>query len=173
VPILESEPNRGRPNHTAWRTYDEFAPGILANAASRCTESSPLRSATLTEAAIATLRARGGAKSAPLLAHLAELQGIPDSRRQVREIRLCEVLPGMIILDDVRTPMNQCSSIATDPIHHIVRSIARRHCTSRNFELPRRTSFRELPRNRRRLALGANGRACTSRYCQWENPTIR
>jgi hypothetical protein len=28
--------------------YDEFAPGILANAASRCTESSPFRSATLT-----------------------------------------------------------------------------------------------------------------------------
>src|SRR5258708_34051528 len=45
---IESEPNRGRPNHAALRTYDEFAPGILANAASRCTESSPLRSATLT-----------------------------------------------------------------------------------------------------------------------------
>ena len=28
---------------------------------------------------------------------------MPDSGRQVREIRLCEVLPGMIILDDVRT----------------------------------------------------------------------
>jgi CheY-like chemotaxis protein len=55
------------------------------------------------EAAIATLRARGGAKSAPLLAHLAALQGMPDSERQLREIRLCEVLPGMIILDDVRT----------------------------------------------------------------------
>jgi FixJ family two-component response regulator len=55
------------------------------------------------EATIATLRARGGAKSASLLAHLAELQGIRDSGRQLREIRLCEVLPGMIILDDVRT----------------------------------------------------------------------
>jgi hypothetical protein len=44
----ESEPNRGRPNHAAWRAYDKFAPGILANAASRCTESSPFRSATLT-----------------------------------------------------------------------------------------------------------------------------
>jgi hypothetical protein len=35
-------------NHAAWCAYDEFAAGILANAASRCTESSPLRSATLT-----------------------------------------------------------------------------------------------------------------------------
>jgi CheY-like chemotaxis protein len=55
------------------------------------------------ETAIETLRARGGAKSAPLLVHLAALQDMPDSGRQVREIRLCEVLPGMIILDDVRT----------------------------------------------------------------------
>src|ERR1700675_2033338 len=45
---VESEPNRGRPNQATWRAYDEFAPGILANAASRCTESSPFRSATLT-----------------------------------------------------------------------------------------------------------------------------
>ena len=35
-------------NHAAWRACDEFAAGILANAASRCTESSLLRSATLT-----------------------------------------------------------------------------------------------------------------------------
>jgi response regulator RpfG family c-di-GMP phosphodiesterase len=55
------------------------------------------------ETAIATLRARGEAKNAPLLAHLAALEGMPDSGRQLREIRLCEVLPGMIILDDVRT----------------------------------------------------------------------
>jgi CheY-like chemotaxis protein len=55
------------------------------------------------ETAIATLRARGGAKSAPLLVHLAALQGTPDSGRQLREIRLCDVLPGMTILDDVRT----------------------------------------------------------------------
>src|ERR1019366_8711739 len=46
--VLESEPNHGRPNHAAWRARDEFAPGILANAAILCTESSPLRSATLT-----------------------------------------------------------------------------------------------------------------------------
>jgi hypothetical protein len=26
----ESEPNRGRPNHAAWRAHDKFAPGILA-----------------------------------------------------------------------------------------------------------------------------------------------
>ena len=35
-------------NYAAWRAYDEFAAGILANVASRSTESSPLRSATLT-----------------------------------------------------------------------------------------------------------------------------
>jgi CheY-like chemotaxis protein len=57
------------------------------------------------EAAIATLRARGGAKCAPLLVHLAALQGMPDSGRQLREIRLREVLPGMIILDDVHTDL--------------------------------------------------------------------
>ena len=28
---------------------------------------------------------------------------MPDSGRQLHEIRLCDVLPGMIILDDVRT----------------------------------------------------------------------
>ena len=57
------------------------------------------------ETAIATLQARGGAKSAPLLAHLAALQGMVDSGPQLREIRLCEVLPGMILLDDVRTDL--------------------------------------------------------------------
>lgn len=57
------------------------------------------------EAAIATLRARGGAKNAPLLAQLAALQGMVDSGPQLREIRLCEVLPGMIILDDLRTDL--------------------------------------------------------------------
>jgi CheY-like chemotaxis protein len=57
------------------------------------------------ETAIATLRARGGAKCAPLLVHLAALQGMPDSGRQLREIRLREVLPGMIILDDVHTDL--------------------------------------------------------------------
>jgi CheY-like chemotaxis protein len=57
------------------------------------------------EAAIGTLMARGGAKSAPLLAHLAALQGMADSGPPLREIRLCEVLPGMILLDDVRTDL--------------------------------------------------------------------
>jgi CheY-like chemotaxis protein len=55
------------------------------------------------ETAIATLRARGGAKSAPLLAHLAALQGTAGSGPNLREIRLCEVLPGMILMDDLRT----------------------------------------------------------------------
>ena len=44
----ESEPNRGRPNHAAWRACSEFAHAVWANAATRCTENSPLRSATLT-----------------------------------------------------------------------------------------------------------------------------
>jgi CheY-like chemotaxis protein len=57
------------------------------------------------ETAIATLRARGGAKSAPLLAQLAALQGTVDSGPELREIRLCEVLPGMIIMDDLRTDL--------------------------------------------------------------------
>ncbi|MGO9992284.1 MAG: HD domain-containing phosphohydrolase [Steroidobacteraceae bacterium] len=57
------------------------------------------------ETAIATLQARGGTKSAPLLAHLAALQGTVDSGPQLREIRLCEALPGMILLDDVRTDL--------------------------------------------------------------------
>jgi hypothetical protein len=57
------------------------------------------------ETAIATLRARGGAKSAPLLAQLAALQGMVDSGPELREMRLCEVLPGMIIMDDLRTDL--------------------------------------------------------------------
>jgi CheY-like chemotaxis protein len=57
------------------------------------------------ETAIATLRARGGAKSAALLAQLAALQGMVDSGPELREIRLCEVLPGMIIMDDLRTDL--------------------------------------------------------------------
>ena len=44
----ESEPNRGRSNHAAWRACGEFAGDIFAKAAIRCTDSSPLRSATLT-----------------------------------------------------------------------------------------------------------------------------
>jgi len=44
---LESEPNRGRQNHAACRECDEFAHGILANAASRVTDNSSLRTATL------------------------------------------------------------------------------------------------------------------------------
>jgi FMN-dependent dehydrogenase len=35
-------------SHATWRACGEFAAGILANSASRCIESSPLRSATLT-----------------------------------------------------------------------------------------------------------------------------
>lgn len=40
-----------------------------------------------------------------LLAHLASLQGMTDSGPQLREIRLREVVPGMILMDDLRTEL--------------------------------------------------------------------
>ena len=55
--------------------------------------------------AIATLRARSDAKSAPLLSHLAALQNTVDAQTQVREVRLCDVVPGMILMDDLRTDL--------------------------------------------------------------------
>jgi hypothetical protein len=57
------------------------------------------------ETAIATLRARWGAKNAALLAHLAALQNAVDSGAQLREIRLRDVVPGMILMDDLRTDL--------------------------------------------------------------------
>jgi CheY-like chemotaxis protein len=57
------------------------------------------------EAAIATLRARGGARILPLLVHLAALQGTSDSGPKLRELRVCELSPGMILLDDVHTEL--------------------------------------------------------------------
>ncbi len=57
------------------------------------------------ETAIATLRARGGANGNAILAQLALLHGTVDSGPSLREIRLCEVSPGMIILDDLRTDL--------------------------------------------------------------------
>ena len=57
------------------------------------------------ETAIATLRARLGAKHAPLIAHLAALQNTVDSGTQLREIRLRDVVPGMILMDDLRTDL--------------------------------------------------------------------
>jgi hypothetical protein len=57
------------------------------------------------ETAIATLRARWGAKNAALLAHLAALQNAGDSGTQLREIRLRDVVPGMILMDDLRTDL--------------------------------------------------------------------
>jgi hypothetical protein len=57
------------------------------------------------ETAIATLRARWGKKNAPLLTHLAALQNTVDSGIQLREIRLCDVVPGMILMDDLRTDL--------------------------------------------------------------------
>jgi CheY-like chemotaxis protein len=57
------------------------------------------------ETAIATMRARLGPKNGPMLAHLAALQGTAAAIPQVREIRLREVAPGMILMDDLRTEL--------------------------------------------------------------------
>lgn len=57
------------------------------------------------QTAIATLRARWGAKHASLLAHLAALQNTADSGTRLREIRLSDVVPGMILVDDLRTDL--------------------------------------------------------------------
>jgi hypothetical protein len=57
------------------------------------------------ETAIATLRARFGLKNSPILTHLAELHRMTDDGPQVREIRLREVAPGMVLIDDLRTEM--------------------------------------------------------------------
>jgi HD domain-containing protein len=57
------------------------------------------------QTAIATLRARWGANSAPLLAHLGALHNTADSGTQLREIRVCDVVPGMILMDDLRTEL--------------------------------------------------------------------
>ena len=57
------------------------------------------------ETAIATLRARFGPKNEAMLAHLAALQGATAKGPQLREIRLREVSPGMILMDDLRTDL--------------------------------------------------------------------
>ncbi len=57
------------------------------------------------QTALATLRSRRGAQNAPLLAHLAALQNTVDSGAQLREIRLSDVVPGMILIDDLRTDL--------------------------------------------------------------------
>jgi hypothetical protein len=57
------------------------------------------------ETAIATLRARFGPKNGPMLAHLAALQGTTATGPQLREIRLRDVTPGMILMDDLRTDL--------------------------------------------------------------------
>lgn len=57
------------------------------------------------ETAIATLRARFGPKNGPMLTHLAVLQGMTANGPQLREIRLREVAPGMVLVDDLRTEL--------------------------------------------------------------------
>jgi hypothetical protein len=57
------------------------------------------------ERAIATLGARWGARNSSMLAHLAALQGMTDSGPQLREVRLSDVVPGMILMDDLRTDL--------------------------------------------------------------------
>jgi CheY-like chemotaxis protein len=57
------------------------------------------------ETAIAVLRSRLGASHATLLTHFSSLQGMVDTGTQVREIRLRDVVPGLILLDDLRTDL--------------------------------------------------------------------
>jgi hypothetical protein len=57
------------------------------------------------ETAIATLKARFGPKNAQMLSHLAALQGAAAGGPQLREIRLRDVVPGMILMDDLRTEL--------------------------------------------------------------------
>jgi CheY-like chemotaxis protein len=57
------------------------------------------------QSAIATLRARFGATNGAMLAHLAVLQGAVDIGPQLREVKLCDVTPGMILMDDLRTDL--------------------------------------------------------------------
>jgi CheY-like chemotaxis protein len=57
------------------------------------------------ETAIATLRARFRPKNGPMLAHLATLQGTAPAGPQLREIRLRDVTPGMILMEDLRTDL--------------------------------------------------------------------
>jgi hypothetical protein len=57
------------------------------------------------ETAIATLKARFGPKNGPMLAHLAALQGAASGGPRLREIRLRDVAPGMILMDDLRTEL--------------------------------------------------------------------
>jgi CheY-like chemotaxis protein len=55
------------------------------------------------ETAFATLRARFGRKNGSMLTHFAALQGTAATGPQLREIRLREVTPGMILMDELRT----------------------------------------------------------------------
>ncbi len=57
------------------------------------------------QTAIATLRARFGSKNGAMLAHLAALHGTTATGPQLREIRLREVSPGMILMNDLRTDL--------------------------------------------------------------------
>jgi CheY-like chemotaxis protein len=57
------------------------------------------------DTAIATLRARFGPKNAAMIGHLAELQGAAAAGPQLREIRLRDVAPGMVLMDDLRTEL--------------------------------------------------------------------
>jgi len=57
------------------------------------------------QTALDTLRSRSDAKNGPLLALLAALQNTVDSESHLREIRLSDVVPGMILIDDLRTDL--------------------------------------------------------------------
>ncbi len=55
------------------------------------------------DVAIETLRARYGAQHRVLLTHLMSVVGVMQSEPAVRKVPLREVLPGMVMLDDLRT----------------------------------------------------------------------
>ncbi len=57
------------------------------------------------DTAVATLRARFGPKNAAMISHLAAVQGAAVGGPQLREIRLREVAPGMVLMDDLRTEL--------------------------------------------------------------------
>jgi len=57
------------------------------------------------QTAIATLRSRHGVKNIALLNHLADLHGATETEIQLREVRLREVVPGMVLMDDLRTDL--------------------------------------------------------------------
>jgi response regulator RpfG family c-di-GMP phosphodiesterase len=57
------------------------------------------------QTAIATMRARWSTRDIRVLEHLASLQGVSGTGPEVTEMRLRDVVPGMILMDDLRTDL--------------------------------------------------------------------